>query len=91
MVLFKRGFVEKFSNVAKETFCQHGKTSHAKMVQSPLVTFGSLSVNDGVDRGHRRQLVVFESFINTCVPIKKSLPTERDFLEPVVVFSKLSL
>ena len=66
--ILKRFFVKKFADVSETNVCRSGKTSCAKMTRSSLVTFWSLSVHIGYDRNHRRQVVVFETLLNTCVP-----------------------
>ena len=70
---YKSGLLEKvisenFSDVAEKNVCLRGKTSHAKMNRLSSITFWSLLVRIGGGSGHRRQVFIFDTLLNACVP-----------------------
>ena len=67
---------EKFSHMVKK---------HAKTKWSYLVILWSLSFQIGGSRGHRIQVVIFDTFLNYCVPNLKMGQKEIGHFEPMVV------
>ena len=83
-------FVEKFSNVDKTNACQPVNTSHTKMTWLPVVTFMSISVHIGGGSGPIIQVVVFDTFINACVPIIENSSLHRGrvrYILPFLIFA----
>ena len=62
--------------MTEKNVSQRGETSRAKMIRSSSVTFWSLSVQIGGGRGHRRQVVVFDTLL-LLVSLTKKIGTDR--------------
>ena len=67
---------------------RRGKTSRATITQSSLVTFLSLLVQIWGDSGNRRQVVVFDKLLNSCVPDYKIGTNWNRFSLLYVVFGQ---
>ena len=63
-----------------------GNTSHAKMIRLSSGKFWSIVVQIGGGRDHRRQVVIFDTQLNTCVCNQKN----RNRLKSVVLIRRQS-
>ena len=77
--------VENFSSMAKTNVCRRDKTSRTKMTRSYLRGNCYILVKIGVGRSHRRQVLVFDTYLNTCVRNKKPGLTKSGRHEPMVI------